>query len=198
MNIALLGATGKFGRKFTAKLLTNPDNNLTLVSKSAESIFGENHRTKAVNVDARNLKDLKRVLKNQDIVFCAVSGPDQPEIAKNLAQIRPKRLIYMNVVGIYNELAEGNGDEFNVDNESEQIPNRDAAEIIEESDIDYTIIRAGYLIYGDEDDYVITRKGETAPGYVSHIESVEKVALEIMAEPELYSRESISITKDMS
>ncbi len=198
MNIALLGATGKFGRKFTAKLLTNPDNNLTLLSKSAEGIFGENHRTKAMNVDATKLKDLKKVLKDSNIVYCAVSGPDQPEIARNLVEVNPKRVIWMSVVGIYNELEEKNGGEFNVANEDEQIPNRDAAEIIENSNLDYTVLRVGYLIYGDENEYVITEKGETAKGYVSHIESVEKVALEIIAKPELYSCKSISVTKDMS
>jgi uncharacterized protein YbjT (DUF2867 family) len=198
MNIALLGATGKFGRKFTAKLLTNPDYNITLLSRTAEDIFGENHRLFAKNIDATNLKDLKKALKGMDIVYCAVSGPDQPAIARNLVEINPKRLIWMSVVGIYNELGEGNGDEFNLDNEAEQIPNSDAAAIIENSDSDYTIIRAGYLIYGDEKEYVICKKGETPKGYVSHIESIEKVAFEIMEKLELYSRESISITKDMS
>jgi uncharacterized protein YbjT (DUF2867 family) len=198
MNIALLGATGKFGRKFTAKLLTNPNNNLTLLSKSAGDIFGENPWIKATNIDAKNLKDLEKSLKDMDIVFCVVSGSDQPDIAKNLVEVKPKRLIYMSVVGIYNELAKGNGDEFNVDNEEEQIPNRDAVAVIENSDLDYTILRAGYLIYGDENEYVITKKGETAKGYISHIESIEKVALEIIGNPKLYSHESISITKDMS
>ena len=198
MEIALLGATGKFGRKFTAKLLTNPNNKLTLLSKSAEDIFGENPWIEAKNIDATNLKDLKKALNNMDIVYCAISGPDQPEIAKNIVEIKPKRVIWMSVVGIYNELEKGNGDEFNVDNEEEQIPNRDAAAIIENSGLDYTILRAGYLISGDEKEYVITKKGETAKGYVTNMESVEKVAVEIIAKPELHSRESISVTKDMS
>lgn len=198
MKIALLGATGKFGRKFTAKLLTNPNNKLTLLSKSAGDIFGENPWIEAKNIDATNLKDLKSSLKDMDIVYCAISGTDQPDIAKNLVAIKPKRLIWMSVVGIYNELEKGNGDEFNVDNEEEQIPNRDAVTIIEDSDLDYTILRAGYLISGDEDEYVITEKGETAKGYVSNMESVERVALEIIANPELYLHKSISVTKDMS
>jgi uncharacterized protein YbjT (DUF2867 family) len=198
MKIALIGATGKFGRKFTAKLLTNPNNKLTLLSKSAGDIFGENPWIEAKNIDATNLKDLKSSLKDMDIVYCAVSGADQPDIAKNIVAAKPKRVIWMSVVGIYNELEKGNGDEFNVDNEEEQIPNRDAVAIIEDSALDYTILRAGYLISGDEKEYVITEKGETAKGYVSNMESVEKVALEIIAKPELYLRKSISVTKDMS
>ena len=100
-------------------------------------------------------------------------------------------------VGIYNEL-EGEGAEFNVDNDQSQIPNQYAAELIEASDVDYTIIRAGYLEHGEEDDYVITKKGDAPKGYVSTSKSVEKVSVEIIESPELYSRESISITRDMS
>ena len=198
MNIAILGATGKFGRPFTAKLLAKPDYHLTLLSKSAGNSYEDSYRITARNIDATNIKDLRKVLENQDLVFCAVSGVDQPVIARNLVELNPKRIIYLTVVGIYNELAQDNGGEYNVENEPEQIPNRNAVTIIEESNLDYTIFRCGYLIYGEEDDYVITKKGETPKGYVSTSQSVEKIALEIIENPELYSRESISITRDMS
>lgn len=198
MNIAILGATGKFGRQITAKLLANPQYNLTLLSKTAGSIYEDGFVMTSKNIDATNLKDLKRSLENQDLVFCAVSGPDQAAIARNLVKSNPKRVIYMTVVGIYNELGEGNGAEYNVENEPEQIPNRNAVALIEESDLDYTILRCGYLISGDEDDYAITSKGETPKGYVSTSESVLKIASEIIENPKLYSRQSISITRDMS
>ena len=198
MNIAIIGATGNFGMPFTAKLLTNPNYQLTTISKSAENIYENSHRITAKSIDATNQKDLKKALDNQDLVFCAVSGSDQVVIARNLVELGPKRVLFMSVVGIYDELAKGNGDEFNLKNESEQIPNRNAADIIEKSDLDYTILRCGYLIPGEEDDYTITKKGESPKGYVSTLQSVEKVALEIMENPNLYSKESIAITRDMS
>ncbi|WP_298523778.1 NAD(P)H-binding protein [uncultured Methanobrevibacter sp.] len=198
MNIAILGASGRFGRAFTAKLLTNPNYQLTVISRTVRNIFEDSHRVTAKNVDCTNLKDLKGALENQDIVYCAVSGSDLPVIARNLCEINPKRVIFMNVVGIYNELSEGNGDEYNVKNEKEQIPNRNSAEILEDSALDYTILRCGYMIPGEEDDYVITKKGETPKGYISTLQSIEKISIDIIENPELYSRESISVTKDMS
>lgn len=197
MNIAILGATGNFGRLFSAKLLANPNYHLTVISKSAGNIFEDSFRVTAKTIDATNQKDLKNALEGADIVYCAVSGPDQPVIARNLSEINPKRLIYMTVVGIYNEL-EGEGAEFNLENEFEQIPNRNAADIIEKSGLNYTILRSGYLIHGDEEDYAIAKKGETPKGYVSTFESVEKIALKIIENPELYLNESISVTRDMS
>lgn len=198
MKIAVLGATGKFGRLFIAKLLSIPNYQITAISKSAENIYENSHRVTAKSIDATNQKDLKKALKNQEIVFCAVSGPDQVVIARNLVELNVKRLIFMSVVGIYNELPEGNGDEFNLDNEAEQRVHRNAADIIEGSSLDYTIFRPGYLLYNDDEDYIITKKGENAKGYVSNAKSIEKIALDIIKKPELYSRESIAITKDMS
>lgn len=137
-------------------------------------------------------------MENQDIVLCAVSGPDQVAIARNLVELNVKRVIFMSVVGIYNELPEGNGDEFNLDNEPEQRIHRNAVDILEDSSLDYTVLRLGYIAYQDEEDYVITQKGEPAKGYVSNAKSVEKVLLDIIKRPELYLHESISVTKDMS
>lgn len=198
MNIALLGATGKFGITFATKLLSNPDYQITAISKSAEKIYENSHRVTAKSIDATNQKELKKALEGADIVYCAVSGEDLPKIAQNLVDINVKRLIFMSVVGIYNELEEGNGAEFNLENEDEQIPNRKSVDIIEDSALDYTILRSGYLINGEDDEYVITKKGEAPKGYCSTIESVAKIALEIIADSKLYSHESISITKDMT
>ena len=197
MNIAILGATGKFGISLTAKLLAVTDHHLTLISTSAGRLYEDNHRITAKSVNATDARALRKALKDQDLVYFAISGDYIPVMVDNIININPKRFIFMASVGIYNEL-EGEGAEFNVDNDQSQIPNQYAAELIENSDVDYTIIRAGYLEHGDEDDYVITRKGETPAGYRTSMESVQKIALEIIEDPKKYSRESISVTKDMS
>ena len=197
MNIAILGATGKFGISLTAKLLAVTDHHLTLISTSAGHLYEDNHRITAKSVNALDFRALKKALKDQDLVYFAISGDYIPVMVDNIINMDPKRFIFMASVGIYNEL-EGEGAEFNVDNDQTQIPNQYAADLIESSDVDYTIIRAGYLEHGDEDDYVITRKGETPAGYRTSMESVHKIALEIIEDPKKYSRESMSVTKDMS
>lgn len=108
------------------------------------------------------------------------------------------RLIFMGAVGIYNELPEGNGAEYNVDNEPPQVPNRQAVDVIEASDLNYTVLRPGFLQDGSEDDYMLTVKGEAAKGYVTTIPSVVKLAAHLIHDDTLYSRESVSITKDMT
>lgn len=198
MNIAIIGATCKFGMTLTAKLLTNPDYQLTLISENAEDIFEDNHRITSKSINAATLNQLKSALEGIDLVFCVESGTGLPAISQNLSDINPKRVIMMNAVGIYNEIPETLESEYNLDNEPAQIPNRQAADIIEESDLNYTIMRLGFFEYGDEDDYVIAKKDENAKGTVSTIESVEKIALEIIENQDLHSRANIAVTKDMS
>ena len=193
MNIAILGATGNFGITLTSKLLAVSDHHLTLISTSAGSKFEDNYRITAKNVDATNIKTLKKALKDSDLVYCAIAGDYLPVMVDNIISCKPKRLIFMTTVGVYNELK--NAPHLNVDNEPLQIPNQYSVDLIENSDIDYTIFRLGLLEHGDENDYVITKKGEKVETHQTTAESVIKIALEIINNPELYSRESISITK---
>ncbi len=75
-----------------------------------------------------------------------------------------RRIIFMGAVGIYDEIPADMDDEDNVRNNPDQIPNRKAADIVENSGLDYTVLRPGYLRDGDKDDFTLTFKGEQAKG----------------------------------
>lgn len=70
-------------------------------------------------------------------------------------------------VGIHNESPDEIDGEDNLDNEPAQLPNRKAADIVEASGLNYTVLRPGYLGEGSEDDYILTVKGEPAKGYTT-------------------------------
>ena len=109
-----------------------------------------------------------------------------------------RRLIFMGAVGIYDEIPADMDDEDNVKNNPDQIPNRQAADIVEDSGLDYTILRPGYLRDGDKNDYTLTFKGEQAKGYVSTIPSVVGLAVRLIHDDTLYVCQSVSITRNMS
>lgn len=67
---------------------------------------------------------------------------------------------------------------------------------METSGLNYTILRPGYLGEGDEDDFVLTVKGESAKGYTTPIPALVKFAVQLILDDQLYSRESVSITHD--
>lgn len=202
MKILILGATGTFGTALTEKLSAETEHQLTLFSRHAEDKYQNSEKVKAVNGNAANIEELRKVLPEQDVVYSAVSGNELPTVAENLRTLLPefniKRLLFMSAVGIYNEIPADMDGEDNLDNEPAQIPNRKAADIIENSDLNYTILRPGYLREGSPNDYVLTVKGQPAKGYISTIPSVVKFAVDLIEDDKLYSCQSVSITKNMA
>lgn len=197
-NVLLLGATGTAGSALAKKLLSDTEYHITLFSRHAKDTYSDTSRTKVINGDALKIDELKAALGGIDVVYCAISGGDLPQIAENIVSAMTekgvKRLIFMGAVGIYNEIPDDIDGEDNLDNEPEQIPNRRAVDIIETSGLNYTVLRPGYLGGGDEDDFVLTFKGEPAKGYTTTIASLIKLAVRLISDDRLYSRESVSIT----
>ena len=84
----------------------------------------------------------------------------------------------------------------NLDNEPAQIPNRKATDVVEASSLNYTVLRPGYLSEGDEDDAVLTVRGKAAKGYTTSIPALVKFAVRLILDDRLYSRRSVSITRN--
>lgn len=199
-NILLLGATGTAGSALTKKLLTDTDCHLTLFARHAKDMYSDTERITVINGNANNIKELKAAVQGQDVIYCAISGDALPQIAENIVSTMEesgvKRLIFMGAVGIYNEIPDEIDGKDNLDNEPAQIPNRKAVDIVEASNLNYTILRPGYLRNGNEDDFVLTVKGEAAKGYITPIPALVKFAMQLIMDDTLYLRESVSITRD--
>lgn len=105
------------------------------------------------------------------------------------------RLIFIAAPGIYDELP----DKFNQFNK-EQFGNkllkyRKAADIIEASNLDYTIIRPAWFTFKNETDYEVTQKGEQFKGTEVSRKSVANLAVKIAKNPSLHSKENIGVNK---
>lgn len=201
-NVLLLGATGTAGSALTKKLLSDTDCHLTLFARHTKDKYAETDRIAVVNGDAESLEEMKAIMPGHDVVYCAISGDALPKVAVNIVAAMTEssinRLIFMGAVGIYNEIPDEIDGEDNLDNEPAQIPNRKAVDVVEASSLNYTVLRPGYLGEGDEDDYILTVKGETAKGYTTPIPALVKFAVRLILDDRLFSRESVSITHDAS
>lgn len=200
-NVLILGATGTFGKALVKRLETDNSLHLTLASRHALAYWEESEQFRVVDCDATDKHDLQVAMAGCEVVYCAVSGDELPLVAQQIVSTMKKnhlrRLIFMGAVGIYNEIPTDLDDEDNVRNNPDQVPNRKAVDVVEESEFDYTVLRPGYLRDGDKDDFVMTFKGETAKGYVSTIPSVVELAVRLIKDDSLYVRQSVSITRDM-
>ncbi|WP_125713931.1 NAD(P)H-binding protein [Companilactobacillus kedongensis] len=195
-NVLIIGASGSIGSLVRQKLLETSDSHLTLFVRNINRL-GEidEKRETAVAGDATDIHDLNKVIEDQDIVFVSVNNR-LPEIAQKIVQAMDinhvGRIIFVTSMGIYNEL---NSNGFSDDVPSVLIPYRKAADIIEDSDIEYTLLRPGW--YDDEPDinYQITFKGETFVGHAVSRISVADLATRIINEPTLYMNESLGLAR---
>lgn len=196
--ILIIGATGNFGLEIRKYLLENTDYYLTLISRHAERLVVDKNRERAVNVDATNLEALKNVMAGQDIVFSACYTDNLADIAgttvEAMRQTGVQRILFTAAMGIYNEIPDDIDPADNVDNCPAQVPNRDGALIVENSELNYTILRPGYFQKGTG-PYKVTRKGEPVTGYHTAYNSIIEVAARLMEHHTGISRESIAVNQ---
>jgi uncharacterized protein YbjT (DUF2867 family) len=74
-------------------------------------------------------------------------------------------------------------------------PYRKAADVIEASDLEYTILRPTWFSHENEVDYEITQKGEQERGSVISQESLATFIPKIIDSPENYIRKNLGINK---
>lgn len=189
-NILILGATGKLGSALTKEIIKTKDWKVTQFLRTGTNKIIESDNITVLTGDAIATD----IFEDYDVVVCTVSGDKLPQVAANLVKYDVKRLLFTGAVGIYNEIIDEVDGKDNVKNNPHQVPNRDAVEIIENSKINYTILRPGYLRDGSMDDYQIMLKGEKVNWYKTSLPALVNLMIKIIEE-DLYSRESVAITK---
>ena len=98
-------------------------------------------------------------------------------------------LAFICTIGIYNEIQ---GYTINPYLNPTIHSYRKAADVIEASDLNYTIIRPGWFISGPV-DYTVTRQGEPFVGHDATVSSIADVVKRLVDGDKLYSRDSIGI-----
>lgn len=102
------------------------------------------------------------------------------------------RLIFITSMGIYNEIPASVGNNGNLEHNPVLQPYRDAADIIEGSDLNYTIIRPGWFTPGPV-NYEVTKKGEPFGGHDVSVSSIADLVKKLIADDNLYSHDSVGI-----
>lgn len=95
-----------------------------------------------------------------------------------------KRILAISSIGIYNTPLR-----------SVLIPYRKLADVIEASDLEYTILRPTWFTNADEVDYEITSIGELEKGSVISQKSLATFITKIIESPENYIRQNLGINK---
>jgi uncharacterized protein YbjT (DUF2867 family) len=187
-NVIILGAGGNIAGHVIDILAEKKDINLKLFVRSARRLKGNDaSKGKVIEGDVLNFQQLKAAIAGQDVVYVNLAG-DLGAMAQNIVKAMDetsvKRLIFISSIGIY-------------DTPLRAIlrPYRAAADVIEASDLDYTILRPTWFTNANEVDYELTRKGEPEKGSVISQKSLATFITEIIGRPERYVRENLGINK---
>ena len=156
--ITILGAAGQIAQKLTATLLTYTDMHLTLYGRQLSTrlhpeILEHEHVT-VIEGSFQNPAKLEQAVTNAEIVFVGAmeSGSDMASIVKALSRKNVRRVIGLSMAGLSGEFPAAL-EKWTFDN----LPisyvqgERQARNVLRESNLNYTILRLTWL-YNDPEN----------------------------------------------
>lgn len=190
-NVIILGASGNIAKHVIDILVKTDDINLTLFLRNKSRLRNKDvTQCRIVEGDVLDFNQLKDAITGQDIVYANLSG-NLEAMAKNIVKAMEetgvKKLIFISSIGIYD-----------VPLRPVLEPYRKAADVIEASDLEYTILRPTWFTSTDEVDYETTRKGEPEKGSVISQKSLATLIAKIIESPEKFVRENLGVNKPNS
>ena len=194
--ILIIGATGTLGRAATQTMLNETDDQLTLFARSTNRIsITDTSRETIISGNVMKDAELEKAMAGQDAVFAALSGNLGAYAKKIIAAMdrnKVTRLVFISSMGIYNEIPASIGAGGNLESNPVLQTYRDAADAIESSDLNYTVVRPGWFTGGPV-NYEVTRKGEPFGGHDVSVSSIADLVAKLVNDVTLYSRDSVGI-----
>lgn len=198
--VAILGAGGQIARWVVEELADRTDVQTTLFLRRATRLEGVRRgNTTVVQGDALKLDQLAEAVAGQDIVYANLTGEDIDRQAVQIVQAMKAagvaRLIFVASLGIYDEVPGPFGAWNRRQIGAYLPPFRRAADVIEGSGLDYTILRPAWLSDEDEVDYEMTGRNEPFKGTEVSRKSVAALILKIIETPIFASRANLGVNK---
>lgn len=187
-NVIILGAAGQIARHVITMLVKKDDVDLTLFLRDKSRLRDRDvSGRRIVEGDVLDYGRLKEAVAGQDVVYANLAG-NLEAMAKNIVRAMEetgvRKLIFISSIGIYEDPVK-----------PVLKPYRKAADVIEASDLEYTILRPTWFTDEDEVDYETTRKGEPERGSVVSQKSLATLIAKIIESPEQYARENLGVNK---
>lgn len=204
-NVLVLGATGHIAHFAITALLKESDYQLTLFTRHPQKLPAyDQSRVTIIKGDTLDPNDLDQAMENIDLVYANLANPEIKQQAENIVQAMDqhsvKTLVWISTLGIYNEVpgkfGEWNNEMLGFGKQDGYLTTyRHAADVIETSDLNYTIIRPAWLTNKDEVDYETTSKGQPFKGTEVSRKSIGNFVAKVLQDPAPYAKQSIGVNK---
>ncbi|BDR55413.1 short-chain dehydrogenase [Bombiscardovia apis] len=198
--ILVLGAYGQIAQLVRERIINESDAFLTEYLRRAQRLSAiDPSREHIVEGDVNDYDALLESMQGQDVVYANLGGEFEPmaaNIVKAMAESGVKRLIWVTGLGLYHEVPGTFGKWVEESIGSEIMDDtRRAAQIIENADLDSTIIRAAYMDNEPDRDYELTQKGEPFRGTTVSRAAIADLIVDILKNPSRHSGESLGIAR---
>jgi uncharacterized protein YbjT (DUF2867 family) len=186
--VIIIGAGGSLAQHVIALLKGLENVSLTLFVRDKNKLSKSTiENCKVIEGDAMNYSDVKIAVTGQDIVYINLAGDLETmaiNIVKAMKEEDVKRVIAISSIGIYETPLR-----------SVLVPYRRLADVVESSDLDYTILRPDWFTNTNEIDYAITYKGEPETGRAISRISIASFVAAIIENPDLHKGQNLGISK---
>ena len=185
--VIVIGASGSLAKYVIDTLQNLPNIHLTLLARSRNRIVNDTTNATVVEADVMDYDKLKKAIAGQDIVYVNLAGNLEAmakNIVKAMAETGVKRIIAISSIGIYDTPLK-----------PVLVPYRKLADVIEATDLDYTILRPDWFTSTNEVSYAITHKGEPETGSAISRKSIAAFIANLVQHPELEKRQNLGISK---
>lgn len=200
--VLIVGAAGGIATLVERRLIDDPNIRLTLLARRPERIASDirhDARVQIVTADVTHRHDLIAAMQGKDVIYANLYGADlgaQGEcVVDAMHAAGAKRVIWISANGIYGEIP----GEYGKWNSMMLGTTLDAyaagAKAIEDSDLDYTIIRPAWFSDKDEVDYELTQQGEPFKGTEVSRQSVAAYVASLITDPRQQIRRSVGINE---
>lgn len=200
VKVIVLGANGQVAHVTEKMMLVDKNIDATLFLRNSQRLASLKDKAQIIDGDATSVDELTEAIKGQDIVYANLGGTSTivkqaKAVVTAMKNDNVKRLIWISTLGIYDEV-HGKFGEWNKEVLGNYITEyAKAAKIIEESGLDYTIIRPSWMTNKDEVDYRKTKKGEELYGTEVSRKSIASYIMELINNPSEDIDESIGLDK---
>lgn len=197
--VLVLGANGQIAKLAEERFFADSDVSVRLFLRNASRLGDLGDKAEVIEGDVTDEAALAKAVHGSDIVYANLSGSNIEAQAKSVVNAlhteHVTRLIWISTLGIYDEVP-GKFGEWNNQTLGSYITNyAAAAKVLEESDLDYTIIRPAWLTNKDEIDYETTQKGETFKGTEVSRKSVADFVYQLVKDPTKEIGHSVGLNK---
>ncbi|MFJ7976986.1 NAD(P)H-binding protein [Peribacillus sp. NPDC096379] len=199
MKILILGAAGQVSRMLTNRLLNEIDAEITLYARHANSrLKAASQRVEIIDGDFNDKAKLVEAMSGVNVVYLndMRNAKATQSIVSAMDEAGVKRLIGATVLGIYDEVAGAFGRWNDAMVGSSAPLYKSAAKVVEDSDLDYTLLRLTWL-YNQEgnEDYELTIKGEPFIGAQVTRQAVARLIMDLLADNTKYIGKSLGVSE---